>query len=205
MPSSPSSTGILPSGFCSRTLSFASDVSAASTFTSLSRPSKAIAIRILRPNGEAGDERSIIMETPSLEFQGDRAGDSAKESRSARAPHGLLQSRRRAPTRRAVQALAGNNEIYRLRTLTFLVRLNVEIDPLTFGQRFQARTFNSGDVHEHIAAAIIRLDEAIPAFAIEELDSTTHCHRATPYPVVAPPSRPLGTTASWTSIRAKKA
>src|ERR1700679_2939873 len=90
----------------------------------------------------------------------------------------------------AVQILAGNNQVYRLRTLAFLVRLDVETDMLPFGQRFQPRTLNSGDVHEHIAAAVIRLDEAVATFAIEELDSTTHCHRATPSPVVAPPSRP---------------
>src|SRR3984957_19052279 len=56
--------GILPSGFCLRTLSLTSLVSAASIFTSLSRPSSEIAIRTLRPNGEAGEERRIIMATP---------------------------------------------------------------------------------------------------------------------------------------------
>src|SRR6202035_4993026 len=54
----------LPSGFCLRTLSLTSLVSAASIFTSLSRPSSEIAIRTLRPNGEAGEERKIIIATP---------------------------------------------------------------------------------------------------------------------------------------------
>jgi hypothetical protein len=39
-------------------------VSAASIVTSLSRPSSEIAIRTLRPNGEAGEERRIIIAAP---------------------------------------------------------------------------------------------------------------------------------------------
>src|SRR6202035_5479447 len=54
----------LPSGCGLRTLSLTSLVSAASIFTSLSRPSSEIAIRTLRPNGEAGEERRIIIATP---------------------------------------------------------------------------------------------------------------------------------------------
>jgi hypothetical protein len=37
-------------------------------------------------------------------------------------------------------------------------------------------------VHEHIAAAIIGLDEAVAAFSIEELDYSSHGHRETPPP-----------------------
>src|SRR5580704_2789031 len=110
MPSSPSSTGILPSGFCSRTLSFTSDVSAASTFTSLSRPSKAIAIRTLRPNGEAGDERSIIMEAPSLQFQGDCVTAATQQKTVRPSAARVVQSDAALPHGAVTQVLAGNNE-----------------------------------------------------------------------------------------------
>src|ERR1700688_1686995 len=64
MPSSAITYRILPSGFCLRTLSLTSLVSAASIVTSLSRPSSEIAIRTLRPNGEAGEERRMIIAAP---------------------------------------------------------------------------------------------------------------------------------------------
>ena len=44
---------------------------------------------------------------------------------------------------------------------------------------------HGGDVNEHIAAAIIGLDEAIAAFSVEELDRTSHGHRETPPVVLA--------------------
>jgi len=80
-----------------------SPVSAGSTFTSLSNPSKAIAIRILRPNGEAGDERSIIMEAPSLEFQRDRESVCVSQPQRngkpfGRAPHGSFSQTPRSHT-----------------------------------------------------------------------------------------------------------
>src|SRR5437660_8802160 len=55
------SAGILPSGFCLRIVSLASVGSAFSIMTSLSRPRMPIASLILRPNGEGGEERRIIM------------------------------------------------------------------------------------------------------------------------------------------------
>src|SRR5271156_1902746 len=92
---------------------------------------------------------------------------------------------RRAPTRRGNVTSSGDDEIDRFRALTLLVGLDIEADALTLDQRFQPRTFNSGDVHEHVAAAVVGLDETVAAFAVEELDRTTHCHRVTPSPADA--------------------
>jgi hypothetical protein len=39
-------------------------------------------------------------------------------------------------------------------------------------------------VHEHIAAAIVGLDEAVAAFSIEELDRSSHGHRENSSPVL---------------------
>ena len=52
LPSSRTSTGILPSGFCWRSGSDGSVVVADSTFTLPSSPSTLTAMRALRPNGE---------------------------------------------------------------------------------------------------------------------------------------------------------
>jgi len=57
-------TGILPSGFCRRSGSAESLVSAVSIRISLSKPKSAVAIRTLRTNGDAGDERRIIIAAP---------------------------------------------------------------------------------------------------------------------------------------------
>src|ERR1700731_772898 len=111
---------------------------------------------------------------------------------------------RRAPTRRGNVTLSSDDEIDRFRTLALLVGLDIEADALGFDQRFQPRTFNSGNVHENVAAAVVGLDETVAAFAVEELDRTTHCHRATPSPVDASPSAPTARRLGWTSTRAKR-
>jgi hypothetical protein len=49
-------------------LSLLSGGSAGLIVTSLSKPSRAIAIRTLRPNGEAGVDRSVIITAPSWEI-----------------------------------------------------------------------------------------------------------------------------------------
>jgi hypothetical protein len=51
-------------------------------------------------------------------------------------------------------------------------------------------------VNEHIAAAVIGLDEAIASFSIEELDRTSHGHRETPPPYccAATPFQRIGLT-----------
>src|SRR5438270_145073 len=54
----------------------------------------------------------------------------------------------------------------------------------------EAGSLNGSDVHEYIAPAVVRLDEAVAPFGIEELDRTTHGHRETPIPMVDPPPAP---------------
>src|SRR5580704_5252898 len=76
---------------------------------------------------------------------------------------------RRAPTRRGNVTSSGDDQIDRFRALALLVGLDIEADALAFDQRFQPSAFNSGDVHEHVAAAVVRLDETVAALAIEEL------------------------------------
>src|SRR5690349_12750061 len=75
-----------------------------------------------------------------------------------------------------------DHQVDRLGAFALLVRLNLEGDALSFGQILQSRPFDRGDVHEHIASAIVRLDEAVAAFSIEELDRPSHGHRETPPP-----------------------
>src|ERR1700676_5038301 len=82
---------------------------------------------------------------------------------------------RRAATPRSDVTSSGDDEIDRFRPPTLLFGLDLEADALTLDQRFQPSAFNSGDVHEHVAAAVVGLDETVTAFAIEELDRTTHC------------------------------
>src|SRR5262245_14449686 len=50
--------GILPSGFCFRSVSFSSSGSAGTTVMRPFKPSTSIAMRTLRPNGEVAVERS---------------------------------------------------------------------------------------------------------------------------------------------------
>jgi hypothetical protein len=76
----------------------------------------------------------------------------------------------------AVVVSASNDEIYGLGTLTFFIGFHVETDALPLNKRLQSRTFNSGDMYEYVAAAIVWLDEAVAAFAVEEFDRTGHCH-----------------------------
>src|SRR5256885_15246993 len=109
------SAGILPSGFCLRSESFASVGSAFSMLTCLSKPRMPIASLILRPNGEGGEERRIIIfRNPSATALFARQY-MTKESKSA-----------------------GNNQVYGLGTLALLVRLDVERETLTFVERFHA-------------------------------------------------------------------
>src|SRR6185437_13610032 len=85
---------------------------------------------------------------------------------------------------------AGDDEVDGLRAFALFVGLDIETDALAFIERLQARALDRGDVHEHIAAAVIRLDESIAALTIEELHCPLHRHRATPCPSVASPPTP---------------
>src|SRR5260221_191394 len=60
---------------------------------------------------------------------------------------------------------------------------------LSFCQTLQSCPLHGGDVHEHIAAAVIGLDEAVAAFSIEELDCPSHGHRETPPPYCSAATR----------------
>src|SRR5262245_21101232 len=94
------------------------------------------------------------------------------------------------PSDRQSRRSAGDDEVDGLRTLALLVGLDIEGEALPLGQRFEPGSLDGGDVHKHVAAAIVRLDETVAALGIEELDRTCHGHRETPFPVVAPPPTP---------------
>src|SRR5262249_7138581 len=85
---------------------------------------------------------------------------------------------------------AGDDEVDGLRTLALFIGLDVEGEALPLAQRFEPGPLDGGDVHEHVAAAIVGLDEAVAALGVEELDRTCHGHPETPSPVVAPPPAP---------------
>src|SRR6266508_1767799 len=85
---------------------------------------------------------------------------------------------------------ACNDEVDGFGALALLVGLDIKGNALSFGQCFEPGPLDGGDVHEHVAPPVIRLDEAVAALGIEELDRTCHRHRETPFPVVAPPPAP---------------
>src|SRR6185295_18647446 len=63
-------------------------------------------------------------------------------------------------------------------------------DLLAFTQRSEAGTLDSADVHEHVIAAVIRLDEAIALGCVKPLHGS-HAHGGSPFSdiqVIAHPS-----------------
>src|SRR5262245_61322862 len=109
--------------------------------------------------------------------------------RGTRVAAGVKATIEDAPTRTPRDRSAGDDEVDGLRAFAFLVGLDIERDALSFGQRLEPGTLDGGDVHEHIAPAVIRLDEAVATLGIEELDGTCHCHWGTPTPwSLAPPA-----------------
>src|SRR4051812_25652376 len=78
--------------------------------------------------------------------------------------------------------LRRQHQVHGFRALALLVRLDLETDTLSFGQILQARALHRRDVHEHVASTVVRLDEAVAALTIEELDCPSHGHRETPPP-----------------------
>src|SRR4029078_8992799 len=72
-----------------------------------------------------------------------------------------------------------NHEVDRFRALALLVRFDLERDALPLGEILQSGAFHRGDVNEYVAAAVIGLDEAVAAFAVEELHGPCHGHRET--------------------------
>src|SRR5258708_3685402 len=95
-----------------------------------------------------------------------------------------------ASPRAAPAGLSGDDEIDGLGPLALLVGLDIERDALPLGQRFEPGALDRRDMHEHVAATVIRFNEAVAALRIEELDYTGHGHRETPPPWLPPPSAP---------------
>src|SRR4051794_37330783 len=95
----------------------------------------------------------------------------------------------------AVEISIRDNEIDGLRTLALLVGLDVERDALPLGQRLESGPLDRCDVHEYIAAAVVRLDEAVAPLGVEEFDGTCHGHRETPFPRGCSAAGPHGAAA----------
>src|SRR5665811_1828870 len=77
---------------------------------------------------------------------------------------------------------SGDDQVHGLRAFALLVRFNIEADALSLVQALESGLFHGGDVDEHIACAIVRLDEAVAALAIEKLHDSSLRHRETPLP-----------------------
>src|SRR5262249_32205486 len=105
-----------------------------------------------------------------------------------------IAARKRAADIRVRFGSAGDDEIDGFWTLALFVRLDVERDTLAFVERLHASTLDCGDVHEHVASAVVGLDEAVASLGIEELDGTTLRHREAPIPN-CPAAGPHGATA----------
>src|SRR3954453_3470326 len=93
------------------------------------------------------------------------------------------------PGHESASALRRNHQIDRLGAFALLVRLYLEGDALSLHQVFQSGALHRGDVDEHIAAAVVGLDEAVAALPIEEFDCPGHGHRENSSPRIAPPLR----------------
>src|SRR3569832_1532576 len=92
-----------------------------------------------------------------------------------------------------------NHEVDRLRPFALLVRRDVECDALSFGQILQPGALDGRNVNKHVAATVVRFDEAVAAFSVEELDRPSHGHRETS-PRIAPPLRPSCVSADRTFV-----
>src|SRR5207302_2915069 len=134
-------------GFCLRTGSAGFLVEADSTLIRSSIPSRLMAMRGLRPNGEPKLVRRVSMTMPSI-------GRCREQMRVGGGFQQLGRARARAD-----QLSTGDDEIDGFRAFAFFVRLDIERDPLPFIQRLEPGSFDGGYVDEHIAPAIVRLDE----------------------------------------------
>src|SRR3954469_5969408 len=101
-------------------------------------------------------------------------------------------------TREALRS-AGDHEVHGLRAFAFFVRFDIEVDTLTFVERCHSGALDRRDVDEHVAAAVVGLDETVAALAVEELDDSTLRHREAPSQLLpAPTARQLGRTSTRT-------
>src|SRR3569623_1009696 len=80
----------------------------------------------------------------------------------------------------AFAAASAHDEIDRLRTLALLVGLDIESDALPFVEALEAGRLDRRDMHEYVTSAVVRLDEAVTALTVEELDHALLRHRETP-------------------------
>jgi len=75
----------------------------------------------------------------------------------------------------------------------FLVRLDIEGDALSLVELFEPGLLDGGDVYEHIACPVIRLDEAVATLALKNL-TVPAMASGNSYPPPAPTARRLGRT-----------
>src|ERR1043166_7475735 len=78
------------------------------------------------------------------------------------------------------KSLVGGAEIVGRRLARAAVRHDLVGDLLAFTQRTEAGALNGRDVHEHIVAAVIRLDEAIALGCVKPLHGS-HAHGGSPF------------------------
>jgi hypothetical protein len=81
-----------------------------------------------------------------------------------------------SPTEFRLSALRFELQLDRLGALASLVGLGFERDPHALVQQANARTLDGRDVNEHIVAAIVGRDEAVPLLGIEKLHDASLAH-----------------------------
>src|SRR5471032_3068330 len=100
-----------------------------------------------------------------------------------------LENFARTPLARSA-TLSSHDQIHSLRSFALFIGFDVEADLLTFVQTFKSGLLHGGDVHEHVASAIVRFYKAVAAFAVEEFYNASLRHRETPSPRTALPPAP---------------
>src|SRR3974390_2835692 len=118
----------------------------------------------LRAKGEAGVDLRIMGK--SLFATGARRNDSATDCAS-----------KRSVDTAAFYKSAGDHQIHGLGAFAFLVWLHIEADALALIERLQSGRLHGGDVYEHVAPAIIWLDEAVAPLGVEKLHDSCLRHR----------------------------
>src|SRR5262245_12432898 len=99
----------------------------------------------------------------------------------------LPRHRSRSASRRAAAALVGGREVAEdqprstdfkvVRRLLAAITDNLIFDRLTLVERTKAGTLDSGDMDEHVSAAIFGLNESIALGRVEPFDSASSHHR----------------------------
>src|SRR5579885_907265 len=91
---------------------------------------------------------------------------------------------------------AGDDQVDGLGPLALLVGLDVETDALSLVEALEPRLLDRRDMHEHVASAVVRLDEAVATLAVEKLHHPRlrHLQSSRTAPPPAPTARRLGRT-----------